>query len=239
MNKNNVLLNFVKVLLLMVAIMGSSSFASVVTYKVTGVLYEPATQPNNTNFVGSFDWDGSVVSNLQGAMNSSMYEVDDVNPDFKKSFPLLHLNYQLAQSTEGDIVTASVFLKNSTDVFYGGGYQSGDVFRYGTPFFESNTEVINSNAYFTFSFDKTTMAGIVQSMVYGDCTAGGMMGEFCMTGHSPATNSLGQNIPFGSMGAYPLSLEIAAVPLPSAVWLFGSAVMGLMRFNRKRELFAA
>lgn len=234
MNKNKVSHLIFKALMLIVAITGSSSFASVVTYNVTGVLFEPMTQPDNTTFVGSFDWDGTTVSNLHGTMNSSMWAVDDVNPDYINTYPLLHLNYQLAQSIDGNIVTASVFLQNTTDVFLGGGYHSGDIFRYGSTIFGPNAEAINDNAYFTLSFDKTTMAGVVSNMVYGDCTAGGMMGEVCMTGHSPTTNSLGHLVQSGTMRAYPQSLTITAVPIPATLWLFGSALMGLTGISRKR-----
>ncbi len=33
-----------------------------------------------------------------------------------------------------------------------------------------------------------------------------------------------------------LTLEVAAVPVPAAVWLFGSALVGLVGFNRKKHL---
>ena len=215
--------------------------ASVVTYNVTGVLYEPQTQPLDTIFNGSFDWDGTNVTNLHGTMNSSMYAVDNENPIPHVSYPLMHLDYQLAQSTDGNIVTASTFLKNTTDVFYGGGYAKGDYVGLGYNDFFHGTGVDsyakNDNAYFTFSFDKTTMTGIVDSVVYGDCTAGGMMGQVCMTGHSPvASNSYGEAIGAGTMSAYPSSISISAVPVPAAVWLFGSALLGMLGVSRKRTL---
>jgi hypothetical protein len=112
----------------------------------------------------------------------------------------MYLNYQLAQNVDGNIVTASVFLENSTDIYSGGGYDpSISESYYG--FNDENER--NYNAHFTFSFDKITMTGIFNSIEYSDCTAGGMMGSTCMTGH---------NLPkMGSMGAYPLSLTISAV----------------------------
>jgi hypothetical protein len=95
--------------------------ASVTTYDVNAVFFEPAAA-YHTYFDGSFDWDGETVSNLHGTMNSSMYPTDDINPNPPQSYPLMHLNYQLAQAVDGDIVTASVFLENTTNVFTGGGY---------------------------------------------------------------------------------------------------------------------
>ncbi|AEG02577.1 hypothetical protein [Methylomonas methanica] len=197
---------------------------SVATYDINAVIYEPAAA-YNTFFNGSFDWDGATVSNLHGTMNSSMYDTNDINPDYYNSFPLMQLNYQLGQSIDGNLVTASVFLENSTDVFQGGGYKTGDGIYYG--YQDGFTR--NWNAYFSFTFDMSSMQGIVDNLVYADCTKGGMMGPLCMTGH---------NLPErGTMGASPLSLnitEVAAVPVPTAVWLFGSVLMGLIGINRKR-----
>jgi len=200
--------------------------AVAVTYNVTGTLLEPMTQPLNTVFNGSFNWDGFTVTDLHGTMNSSMYLTDDINPDYASTFPLMYLNHQLSQNVDGNIVTASVFLENTTDVFLDGGYQTGDMFRYGSTVFGSNDNEYNDNAYFTFSFDKTDMSGVLETLAYADCTAGGMMGEFCMTGHKL----------FGTMSASPLSLQISAVPIPAAVWLFGSALLGMIGVSRKRTL---
>ncbi len=206
--------------------------ATVASYNVTGIFFEPQTQPTNTTFNGSFEWDGASVTNLHGTMNSTMYSTDNINPDFSNTFPLLHLNNQLAQSVNSNIVTASVFLKATTDVFSGGGYLTGAAAQYGNGVMfgipaDGNTPI--GNAYFTFAFDKTTMNGVLGDMVYADCTAGGMMGQFCMTGHSLPGG--------GTMAGAPLSLEItpvSAVPVPAAVWLFGSALAGLMGVSRKR-----
>jgi len=197
----------------------STGQASIVKYEVQGVFFEPMTQQvGNTVFNGAFDWDGGIVSNLNGTMNSSMYVTDDINPDYGQTFPLMRLNYQLAQDIDGNIVTASVFLKNTTDVFLDGGYRKGDFFTNG-----------DENAYFSFSFDKESMKGNLESIVYADCTQAGMMGKFCMTGSSLV----------GTMNAVPFSLtisEVSAVPVPAAVWLFGSALLGLLSISHKRTL---
>ena len=189
--------------------------ATIASYGVTGVFTEPATAIGHTTFTGTFNWDADteIVSDLQGSINETMHDPVD--------FPDQHLGFQLYQSVVGNIVTASVFSKNTTDVFQNGGFTKGDSLKYG--FGDGNTT--NENAYFTFAFDKTTMVGIVDSMVYGDCSPGGLMGgALCMTGHDLK----------GTMQATPSSLTLSAVPVPAAVWLFGSALAGLIGVSRKR-----
>jgi hypothetical protein len=44
------------------------------------------------------------------------------------------------------------------------------------------------------------------------------------------------------MGGYPIALsitEVAAVPVPAAVWLFGSALTGLIGVNRRKSVLPA
>jgi len=207
----------------------SISQAASLSYDVEGVFYEPMTQNiGNTIFTGTFSWDSgtNTLSNLQGVMNSSMYSMNqDIN-----------LNYHLATSIDqNNIVTASVFKNNTTDVFSGGGYVKGGAIRYGnTDYFnilaDGNTP--NDNAYFSFSFDKTDMSAVVNSIVYADCTPLGMMQQACMTG-----SSFG-----GTMAATPLSLsisEVSAVPVPAAAWLFGGALMSLIGVNRRKNVLPA
>lgn len=201
--------------------------AAVTTYSVEGVLFEPMTQNagGNTVFSGTFDWDASTntLSHLMGVMNSSMVSATQD----------LSLMYNLATSIDvNGIVTASVFKENTVNVFAGGGYTTGNLWKYGTtgvPMMgvPADGNVANQNAYFSFSFDSATMSGLVDSIVYGDCTANGLMmnGQMCMTGHSAG----------GTMNATPLSLsisQVSAVPLPAAVWLFASALTGLLGVSR-------
>jgi len=203
--------------------------ANAATYDVIGVFVEPVTVIGHTTFTGTFNWDAATetISGLQGSQNVTMYD--------PSQFPDLNLNYQLAQNVDGNIVTASVFLQNSTDVFMYGGYTKGDAYKYGISF-DPNIDggIANQNAYFSFAFDKTTMEGIVDKMVYGDCTAGGLMGVACMTGHS--ATDVGYT---GTMAAYPSSLsitEVSAVPVPAAAWLFGGALVGLFQANRRKNI---
>jgi len=205
----------------------STAQASNVSYGVTGIFDEPQTSIGHTTFLGSFNWDADseTVSNLQGSMNVTMHD--------PSMYPDLNLGYQLAQSVVGNIVTATVFLEDTSDVFMFGGYTAGDTMKYGTSFgptFEDGNTP-NKNAYFSFAFDKTTMVGILDEVVYGDCTDGGLMGQMCMTGHSM------EKVGFsGTMAAVPTSISISAVPVPAAVWLFGSALLGMIGVSRKRTL---
>jgi hypothetical protein len=152
--------------------------------------------------------------------------------------PLLNLTHQLASSISGNLVTVTTFLKNSTDVVAGGGYDviTGDnAMTYG-----------NNNAFFTLTFDMTNITNeLTDSIVYGDFTALGMMmpmltGPVGMTAYSmSAPGSAGAG---GSMGGAPLSLsitEVAAVPLPGAVWLFGGALLSLFGANRRKSVLPA
>jgi len=201
--------------------------ATITSYNVTGIFDEPQTAIGHTTFLGSFNWDADLetVSDLQGSMNVTMHD--------PSMYPDLNLGYQLAQSVVGNTVTATVFLEDTTDVFMFGGYTAGDTMKYGTSFgpaFEDGNTP-NKNAYFSFAFDKTTMLGILDEVVYGDCTEGGLMGQMCMTGHSVAKVGFS-----GTMAAVPTSISISAVPVPAAVWLFGSALLGMVGVSRKRTL---
>jgi hypothetical protein len=153
--------------------------------------------------------------------------------------PDYNLTNQLAFSYDaitGDVV-ASVFKENSTDVFFGGGYNAGDTMKLGAMNgADGNTP--NKNAYFTLAFNANTMLGNLDQMVYGDCAPTGLMGpmmtgNMCMTGHSVALVGYA-----GTMDGVPLSLSItpSAVPVPAAVWLFGSGLVGLIGVTRRRKL---
>ncbi len=219
-----------------VSLLACAQIAQASLYNVIGVFDEPQTQTGNTTFTGTFDWDAAtnILSGLQGTMNATMYPNANMG-----AVPDYNLTYQLASSydaTTGDVV-ATVFKENSTDVFFGGGYDSGDTLKLGalngldgfTP---------NQNTYFTLAFNADTMLGNLDQMVYGDCAPTGLMGpmmtgDLCMTGHSIALVGYA-----GTMDGVPLSLSItpSAVPVPAAVWLFGSGLMGLIGIARRRKL---
>ncbi len=207
--------------------------AQAALYDVTGVFNEPQTMTGHTTFIGTFDWDAATntLSGLQGTMNATMYP----NTTMPMPVPDYILTNQLAFSYDaatGDVI-ASVFKENSTDVFMGGGYATGGTMKLGalngmdgfTP---------NENVYFTLAFNANTMMGNVDQMVYGDCAPTGLMGpmmtgDMCMTGHSDTLTGY-----FGTMDGVPLSLNLSAVPVPAAVWLFGSGLLGLVGVARRK-----
>lgn len=265
----------------------STSIAQATTYTVEADFYETMTNGIDTFFSGSFDWNGTTVSNFTGRMNESMRggmaaghdyvnygnytavgrPTDNiattntywaqVNDLAAKGTWMLNLDKNLIQSDNGSTVTATIFKENTDLVYWGGGYvgdaNTNNFIRSG-----NNTrmypqvpgEVVNENAFFTlvFSHDATgniTSLGfqdvngnpaLINQMIYGDCTVGSLMmsGQACMAGEQTGTSM---------MAATPLSLNItsvtpAAVPVPGAVWLFGSALMGLLGVNRRKSILA-
>jgi hypothetical protein len=194
--------------------LAGAQMAQAAVYDVTGVFVEPMAA-YDTTFVGTFDWDGTTLSGLQGVMNASMYS--DV-----PSYTLTNQFDFTYNAMTGDVV-ASVFIIDSTDVFYGGGYNTGDTLKLGA-LGGADGFTPNENVYFTLAFNANTMLGNVDQMVYGDCSPTGLMGDTCMTGH----------ILRGTMGATPLSLDITAVPVPAAVWLFGSGLLGMVGVARRK-----
>jgi len=217
-----------------VCLLAGAQMAQAAMYNVTGVFDEPQTGTGHTTFVGTFDWDATsnTLSNLQGTMNATMYP----NP-MHGALPDYNLTHQLAfdyDAVTGNVV-ASVFKENSTDVFFGGGYNAGDTMKLGAVMGPMTDGFMpNENVYFTLAFNANTMMGMLDEMVYGDCAPGGLMGpmmtgNMCMTGHSVAKVGYA-----GTMDAIPASLSISAVPVPAAVWLFGSGLLGLVAVARRK-----
>lgn len=218
---------------MVLAASASMAQAASTTYSVDAMFQEPMAA-YETYFDGTFTWDNvsNTVTAFTGAMNNSMYDaVQDMN-----------LTYLLDQSVVGNTVKATVFLVNSTKTFADGTFNTipqgnANEFKYIDPV----TSVPNANAFFTLAFDKSTMAGLTTQMIYGDCTAEGLMmpmmtGPLCMTGYG--TNMMTG----GSMGGYTESLvitEVAAVPVPAAAWLFGGALLSLFGANRRKSVLPA
>jgi len=236
--------------------------AGVATYNVDGTFFEPLTNGVNTFFKGSFDWDGTTLSNLSGRMNESMqggyvqvgndYITGESN--FDNAHQMLTLNQNLIQSTDANgVVTATIFKENTADVYYGGGYDglSTAFLKYGfegagTGIFAipADGNIANENAFFTFAFQTNATGGItslglhnvtdnpalVNQMIYADCTTGSLMQNSCMAGEITTSSA---------MRGTALSLnisQVSAVPVPAAVWLFGSALLGMVGVSRKRTL---
>lgn len=140
--------------------------AQAATYDVSARFFDGGIQ-GQTLFNGSFDWDGTTVSNFEGLLSTSMWAWDTASSNFKNKkggfmdaqyldlanncpgdvctgyaqgeSPWLNLSYQLASSVSGDYVTVTTFRANSTDVVAGGGY---DV--WGT---DATTDPNNAYAY--------------------------------------------------------------------------------------------
>lgn len=258
---------------------GSAAMAQAATYNVNAVFYDGGVQ-GVTTFDGSFDWDGTNVSNFSGMLSESMFAyrttgttrwwdplsnftvsnsyINDIydNNNALGTYqvgdaPLLHLTFDnvVAETTSGNYVTAMTFLKNDSNVVMGGGYDvagtdvdndPNNAMAYGFP----TQGARNNNGFFTLVFDKndptnTTMTW--DQMIYADETRLGMMGPY-MTGWLGMTGHKDYGAGVGSMGGYPQSLsitEVAAVPVPAAAWLFGSALITLFGANRRKSVVPA
>ncbi|MCK9607318.1 MAG: hypothetical protein M0R33_12825 [Methylomonas sp.] len=237
----------------------SASMAQASVYNVSATFTDGGMQ-GETVFNGSFDWDGTTVSNFSGLLSESMFGWNGTAFDSNGSSaggmngaaystnvyakpggyalndaPLLNLTHQLVSSTSGNLVTVTSFLQNSTDVVTGGGYDvTVTPMAYGTM---GDGNIRNYNAFFTLVFDSTNLtdtSATADQIVYGDMTALGLMGPM-LTGSMGMTAFSGG----GSMGGAPLSLsisEVAPVPVPAAGWLFGSALLSLLGASRRKSV---
>jgi len=196
--------------------------ADVITYNVNEVFYEPVYKgDSNTVFTGSFSYDSTAqtITSLTGTLSEAMTGPPQT---------LVPLTYQLATAPDGSGgITATVFALNSTNVFSQGGYD----------YTQGQNTNGNSNAYATIDFNAgnpTLGATSLNLLSYADCTAGGLMGTACMTGH----------VGGGTMMATPLSEVITvAVPEPEeyGMMLLGFGLVGyqLKRKQRKSAQFMA
>jgi hypothetical protein len=211
--------------------------AAITTYNVLETFYEPDTQPSDSIFKGTFDYDSvtHTVSNLHGILSESMtgsglngYPNDDMT--------WLSLNFQLSSVYDASLggLLVTVFQNPSADTFQTstgvtswapGGY----VNYYGTP--------AAGNAYAMIFVNTTNpLAPLTQAQInmlaYADCAPGGMMGKTCMTGTTVA--GYGR---IGTMSGYPVSQTItAAVPEPEsyAMMMTGLGMMGFIARRRRK-----
>ncbi|GAB4127398.1 MAG: hypothetical protein Fur0040_10250 [Sideroxydans sp.] len=178
----------------------STSVHILTPYRVSATIYEPDTQPNNTLFDGTFVLDSSsqTVQQLQGELTESM-----IGPPM----PTVHLGYQLSSVPDGASgLLVSAFALPTTQVFAEGGFaaSSSAGFYYGWPSAPNPASGGTGNSFITVYIPLPDPAvpltpTQISRIAYGDCAAGGMMGDTCMTGHSS----------IGTMGGYPVAQVIS------------------------------
>jgi hypothetical protein len=178
-----------------------STPAEVITqYKVAATFFEPDTQPNDTIFNGSFVVNSTTgsVSDLKGTLTESM-----TGPPMT-TVALTHQLSAISDGQGGLLVTT--FALNTTNTFSEGGFAANsEGLYYGWP----NAKHPGApggigNSFMTIYVrlsDPTAPLSTAQInlLAYGDCAAGGMMGDTCMTGYRGR----------GTMGGYPVSQTIS------------------------------
>ena len=201
--------------------------AAAQTYNVTTIFFEPETQPKDTVFQGTFDYDAGThtVSNLQGLLSESMTGADAA------SMSWITLGHQLVSWYDASLggTFAAAFSKNVTATFLGGtwtpadGVDAGGVFDGGP----AKKNYVNStqNSYALIFVPDNPLQLLNQAQIdrlaYADCAPGGMMGAVCMSGTSAFYGGV------GTMGGFPVSRSItAAVPEPST-WVLALTGMAL------------
>jgi hypothetical protein len=218
--------------------------AALTTYNVFERFYEPDTQPNDSIFIGTFDYDSAThaVSNLKGILSESMTGTSTGYPNDTMTW--LSLNNQLVSWHDATLggTFAATFKNTNTNTFstmLGGdgwspqaGVAVGGIY-YGFPVAASNP----GNAYALIFVPDNPLAALTQAQIdklaYADCAPGGMMGAVCMTGTTVAGYG-----DVGTMDGYPLEQVITAaapVPIPAGLWLLGSGLLGLFGVRRKRR----
>ena len=219
--------------------------AATSSYEVITTWYEPDTQPNDSIFIGTFDYDPvtHAVSNLQGILSESM--TDDGGAGYPNDNMIwLDLGHQLVSWYDDTLggTFAATFRNDNTDTFWTGlggdgwspeaGIAAGGVYD-GFPAALQNP----GNAYALIFVPDDPTASLTQAQIdrlaYADCAPGGMMGAVCMTGTSAAGHGS-----VGTMSGYPVSQVITAVPVPEpetcAMMLAGLGIVGGIARRRGR-----
>lgn len=221
------------------------------SYNIQTTWYEPDTQPRDSIFIGSFDYDSAThaVTNLKGILSESMSGDMIAYPNDNMAW--LTLNNQLVSWYDDTLrgTFAATFKNTNTNTFWTGlggdgwspqaGVDAGGVY-YGFPRAGNNP----GNAYALIFVPDNPLTALTQAQLdkvaYADCApligsggygGGGMMGAVCMTGTSVAGYGS-----VGTMSGYPVSQSItAAVPEPEsyAMFLVGLGLMGFIARRRK------
>lgn len=214
-----------------------SALTDVLTgYDVVATFREPATQPNDSIFTGTFTINattGSVI-NLAGSLTQSMTGGSSSLAGGASAtgghygdvpMTLVALSHQLSTlpATLGGVngLLVTTFALSTTNTFFilsGGdgwspdaGVDVGGVY-FGFPTAPNPSAGGVGNAYTRIFVNPAnpTVAltqAQIDKLAYADCTSGGMMGAVCMTG----TTTAGYG-DLGTMGGYPVSQTITRRP---------------------------
>jgi hypothetical protein len=162
-----------------------------------------------------FSWNGQldVFSERSGNASYNIFSNTANNPgDFSGSFPGTSLTGNNAERVrENDSIT-QLFPQNSLSF---DGYKS--IFWH----FDTN----DVGKIFTVNFTAQTRVD------YNDLTAT-ILGDEAPAGTLLGRSSIAANLLFGENGV--LAPVVTAVPIPAAIWLFGSALLGLFGFNKRK-----
>jgi hypothetical protein len=188
---------------------------NIISYDITTTWYEPDTQPNDSIFIGTFDYDPNThtVSNLKGKLSESM--TDDGGAGYPNDNMIwLDLEYQLVTWYDDTLggTFAATFKNNNTSTFWtglgGDGWSPEAGIAVGGAYDGFPTPAQNpGNAYALIFIPDNPTTPLTQAQIdklaYADCAPGGMMGSACMTGTSAAGYGY-----TGTMDGYPVFQNI-------------------------------
>lgn len=239
--------------------------AAAATYNVTTTWLEPQTQPRDSIFIGSFDYDIDThsVSNLHGVLSESMTDTNGMPID-AGHMVWLSLNNQLVSWYDASLggTFAAAFKNGNTKTFYnpggigpspvaadGGDYWSPQVgFDMGGIYHGFPTKANNpGNAYALIFVPSNPLTALttaqVNKLAYADCVptaSGGMMMGGGMMGAVCMTGASHLGYPNvmnydGTMDGYPVSQTITAAVPEPETYAMFLAGIGLVGAITRRR----